>query len=210
MSSRSASFGTPWVFLALILAQTGNGRSWQDSSRRLSTPRPCAAPRDGSRSAESSYPIAVHARQSALRATGCVGMPRRVATPARIVAPRRASRKCSLPGDDVRPTVWGRIWLVQGEAHSEQRVQFPRAGAGARGAKPRSGPRAARTEPPQHATPDALLNTRSLIGRASGGTPKLTMNIRADEEVNPPGNLLSVVQRCRDGIFSADLAAGPT
>jgi hypothetical protein len=32
---------------------------------------------------------------------------------------------------------------------------------------------------------------------------------RADEEVNPPDNSLAVVQRCRDGIFSADLAAGP-
>ena len=32
---------------------------------------------------------------------------------------------------------------------------------------------------------------------------------RADEEVNPPDNPLAVVQRCRDGIFSADLAAGP-
>ena len=42
MSSRSASFGTLWVFLGVIRARIGNGRSWQDSSRRLSTPRPCA------------------------------------------------------------------------------------------------------------------------------------------------------------------------
>jgi len=30
-----------------------------------------------------------------------------------------------------------------------------------------------RTEPPKHATPDALPNMHSLIGGASGGTPKL-------------------------------------
>ena len=36
-------------FLGVNRARIGNGRSWQDSSRRSSTPRPCAAPRDGSR-----------------------------------------------------------------------------------------------------------------------------------------------------------------
>jgi len=64
--------------------------------------------------------------------------------------------------------------------------------------------------------PEYALLIQSGVGRdrvgsaySSGGTPKLTMPSRADEEVNPPDNPLAVVQRCRDGTFSADLAAGP-
>jgi len=32
---------------------------------------------------------------------------------------------------------------------------------------------------------------------------------RADEEVNPPDNPLATVQPCGDGVFGAELAAGP-
>jgi len=86
-----------------------------------------------------------------------------------------------------------------------------RSGAiGRQALEPRSGetPRAPQQPDPPEG-PTRSQNTRSLIGRASGGTPKLTMPTRADEEVNPHDNSLAVVQRCRDGVFSADLAAGP-